>query len=96
MADSRGSNEVTGNLSLFSICYLHFPLNGFILRLSVLKGEEVVIGIPGITLSQLRCPKSKKALLIPQSPRVSSHWPRLCHIRIPEEITMIQIGQPWG
>lgn len=96
MAESRGSNDVTRNLSLFSICYLHFPLSGFMLRLSVFKGGEVAIGIPGITLSQLSCSKSRRALFIPQSPRVNSHCPRLGHRHIPEQMTMIQIGQPWG
>lgn len=76
----------------FSICYLHFPLDGFILRLSVLKGREVAIGIPGITLSQLSCSKSRRALFIPESPRVNSHCPRLGHRHIPEQMTMIQIG----
>lgn len=93
MAGSRSSNDVIWNLSFFSVCNLHFPLDGFILRLSVLKGGEVIMGIPGITLSQLSYPKSKRALLIPKSPRVSSHWPRLGHMPIPEQTTMILIGQ---
>lgn len=62
MAESGGPTGVTRNLSLFSICDLYFPLEGFILRLTVLKDGEVVIGSPRIPFSQLSYPENKRVL----------------------------------